>query len=96
MYIMQNPNVCHIKSDGSYEGSVGAIKMVVDPDEHTQTNTLSGTQSPNAVLHCVRQETVVSRKMHVVSNLHFYFKVSTSSLKSLADKSKSYILEWFR
>lgn len=36
MYIMQNRNVCHLKSDGSYEGSVGAIKMVVDPDKHTQ------------------------------------------------------------
>lgn len=69
MYIMQNRNVCHLKSDGSYEGSVGAIKMVVHPDEHTQTNTRNGTQSPNVVLYCVQQETVVSHKMHVKSQI---------------------------
>ena len=40
IYVMYTTNVCDIQSCGSYQGSVGAIKMV-DPDEHTQTNTMA-------------------------------------------------------
>lgn len=63
------------------KGSVGAIKMLVDSDEHTLHN---GTQSPNAVHQSDIWETAVNHKMlSSVSILSIYFKVLDLSLGSV-------------
>ena len=42
---------------------MGAIKMVVDPDENTQTDTYShnSTQNPDIVFQCVQFEILNSQ-----------------------------------
>lgn len=73
MYVMYNPNA-ERKSCGSYQGSVGAIKMLVDPDEHTQTNTFTqkGTPSSDIVFQCAQLERAMSHKMQVTSQKSSY------------------------
>lgn len=65
LYIIWKLHVCDVESGESFQGSVGAIKMVQDPDEHTQTNTHNGTQSPNVFwwgFFSVQLEAVMSHK----------------------------------